>query len=120
MLCYASRRGRKCRAGSPCSPATSARAWRVDDARADALAARAREAACSASQALGLRGYGRVDLRLAGDGRLVDVNPNPDLGEAEVLARSAACAGIDYTSLIETVVGQALGESCDRGISREA
>ena len=88
----------------------------------DAQAARVREAACSAYQALGLRGYGRVDLRLAGDGRLivVDVNPNPDLGEAEVLARSAACAGIDYTSLIETVVGQALGEPCARGISREA
>jgi D-alanine-D-alanine ligase len=86
------------------------------------LAARVQEVACSAYQTLGLRGYGRVDLRLAGDGRLivVDVNPNPDLGEAEVLARSAACAGIDYTSLIETVVGQALGGPGASGGSRSA
>ena len=77
-----------------------------------ALAQRVRQVACAAYRALELRGYGRVDLRLGRDGGLivVDVNPNPDLGPDEVLARSAACAGISYASLIEWLVDQALGK----------
>jgi D-alanine-D-alanine ligase len=86
------------------------------------LAHRAREVACAAYRALELRGYGRVDLRLGRDGGMivVDVNPNPDLGPDEALARSAACAGIGYASLIEWLVDQALGKPGGPAISREA
>jgi D-alanine-D-alanine ligase len=87
-----------------------------------ALAQRAVETACAAWRALELRGYGRVDLRLAADGRMVvvDVNPNPDLGPDEGLARAAAHAGIGYASLIEGLVDQALGETQIPALSRGA
>ena len=87
-----------------------------------ALARRVIETACAAYRALELRGYGRIDLRLAGDGHLivVDVNPNPDLGPDEVLARAAERAGIGYTSLIEWLVDQALGKPGGPAISRDA
>jgi len=87
-----------------------------------ALVQRVREVACAAYRALELRGYGRVDLRLAGDGGIivVDVNPNPDLGPDEVLARSAERAGISYASLIEWLVDQALGKPGGPATSREA
>lgn len=69
-----------------------------------------REAALGAWRALGLRGYGRVDLRLAGDGtpRVLDVNPNPDVSPDAGLARSAARAGIEHGSLIQRIVEAAL------------
>jgi len=69
-----------------------------------------REAARKAWKALGLRGYGRVDLRLAGDGspRILDVNPNPDVSPGAGLAKAAARAGIDHGSLIRRIVESAL------------
>lgn len=87
-----------------------------------AMVQRVREVACAAYRALGLRGYGRVDLRLGRDGGMVvvDVNPNPDLGPDEGLARSAAHAGIGYASLIEWLVDQALGKPGGPAISRDA
>jgi D-alanine-D-alanine ligase len=69
-----------------------------------------RESALGAWRALGLRGYGRVDLRLAGDGtpRVLDVNPNPDVSPDAGLAKSAARAGIEHGSLIQRIVESAL------------
>ncbi len=80
------------------------------------------ETACAAWRALELRGYGRVDLRVAEDGRMIvlEVNPNPDLAPDEEIALAAAHAGIDYTSLIEWLVDQALGKPGRPAFSREA
>ena len=76
------------RSSSPTPPsgtrrATSTGARRSIPARdlEPALARRVIETACAAYRALALRGYGRVDLRLAGDGR-------PDRGGRESQSRS--------------------------------
>ena len=47
---------------------------------------------------LGLCGYARMDFRLATDGRiyLIEPNPNPDLGREEDFAQSANAAGVSY------------------------
>ena len=89
---------------------------------APALARRVLEAAGAAWRALGLRGYGRVDLRLTGEGRMivVEVNPNPDLAPDEEIALAAAHAGIAYTSLLEWLVDLALGKPGRPVFSRDA
>lgn len=87
-----------------------------------ALARRVVETACAAYRALGLRGYGRVDLRLGAAGELIvlEVNPNPDLSPELEIARAAALAGIGYASLIEWLVDQALGKPGGPALSRGA
>lgn len=47
-------------------------------------------------------GYGRVDVRMDGRGRLhvIDVNPNPDLSADAGLARQAAAVGWSFPELI--------------------
>ena len=52
--------------------------------------------------ALGLRDFGRVDLRVdtAGQPWVIDVNPNCDLSPDAGVARAAAVAGLDFTALI--------------------
>jgi D-alanine-D-alanine ligase len=73
-------------------------------------------AVLSAWRALGLRGYGRVDLRLASDGtpRVLDVNPNPDISPDAGLARSAERAGIQYADLIARIVENGLSRARNR------
>jgi D-alanine-D-alanine ligase len=87
-----------------------------------ALARRVVATGCAAWRALGLRGYGRVDLRRKKNGEMivVDVNPNPDLAPHHEIALAAAHAGIDYTSLIGWLVDQALGKPGGPGTSHEA
>jgi D-alanine-D-alanine ligase len=59
---------------------------------------------------LQMRGYGRIDLRLAPDGQLfiVEANPNPDIGSGEDFAEAAGKAGIPYEDLIERITRLAL------------
>jgi len=68
------------------------------------------EAALGAWRALGLRGYGRVDMRLDAEGkpRVLDVNPNPDISPGAGLAKAAARAGIDHGNLVTRIVEIAL------------
>jgi D-alanine-D-alanine ligase len=59
-------------------------------------------AALGSFHALGLRDYGRVDLRLDADGRpwVIDVNPNCDLSPDAGLPRTARSVGFDYPHII--------------------
>lgn len=52
--------------------------------------------------ALGLRDYGRIDLRVdaASIAWVIDVNPNPDISPDAGVARSARIAGMSYPQLI--------------------
>jgi D-alanine-D-alanine ligase len=71
-----------------------------------ALAERIRRVALAAYRGVGLRDYGRIDLRIHPErGPLVlDVNANPDLTPGAGLAKAAAASGTSYPELIEEIV----------------
>ncbi len=52
--------------------------------------------------ALGLRDFGRIDLRIDSEGTpwVIDVNPNCDLSPGAGVANAAALAGMDYPQLV--------------------
>jgi D-alanine-D-alanine ligase len=56
--------------------------------------------------ALGLNGYGRLDLRLTDEGELyfLEANPNPHIGREEDFAQSALKAGLSYRDLVERIL----------------
>ena len=66
--------------------------------------------AVAAYQALELRDYGRVDMRLKPDGTVsvIEVNPNPWLASRAELAQAARKAGRTYSQLVEEIVGFAM------------
>jgi D-alanine-D-alanine ligase len=74
------------------------------------VAARVRRVATEAFRAVGVRDYGRVDVRLSPQGVpfVVDVNPNCDLAPQAGMARAAAAVGIDYGPLVRLLVRYAL------------
>lgn len=58
---------------------------------------------------LGLRGYGRIDLRVDARGPFViDVNPNPDLSLGAGFQLAAERAGRSYASVVDAIVQSAL------------
>ncbi len=63
-----------------------------------------------AYRAMQLRDYGRIDLRLAPDGRLIvlEVNPNPDIAYGEEVAEAAEREGIGYEELLRRIVRMAM------------
>ena len=58
-----------------------------------------------AYDALGLRDYGRVDLRVDAQGTpwVIDVNPNCDISPDAGVARAAQVAGLSYPQLIDLI-----------------
>jgi D-alanine-D-alanine ligase len=76
----------------------------------NSVAARVRRAAAEAFRAVGVRDYGRVDVRLAATGipYVIDVNPNCDLSPNAGIAHAAAAVGIDYGSFVRLLVRYAL------------
>ena len=62
---------------------------------------------------LHLQDYGRVDLRVTADGRIVilEVNPNPDIAWGEEVAEAAERVGISYPELLTRIMRQALRRS---------
>ncbi len=59
---------------------------------------------------LQLRDYGRIDLRLTADNKIVilEVNPNPDIAYGEEVAEAAEKVGIPYEKLIKQIISTAL------------
>ena len=75
------------------------------------LSARIADAALAAFEALELRDYARVDIRLAADGTpyVIDVNPNCDLSDvAGGFSKAAKAAGLGYDEVILRIVELAL------------
>ena len=71
------------------------------------------QTAVAAYQALELRDYGRVDMRLQADGRVhvIEVNPNPWLSSRAEFAMAGRKAGRTYTQLIEEIIELASGRA---------
>jgi D-alanine-D-alanine ligase len=63
-----------------------------------------------AFRVLHMRDYGRIDIRVRGDGSIVviEANPNPNLAGNDEVARSAARAGYSYVGLIGHIMSLAL------------
>ncbi len=75
------------------------------------------QTAVQAYRALELRDYGRIDMRLASDGKVyvLEVNPNPWLHSTAEFAMAAKKAGRDHAALIEEIVQLALGRQRTSG-----
>ncbi|OFW16136.1 MAG: D-alanine--D-alanine ligase [Acidobacteria bacterium RIFCSPLOWO2_12_FULL_67_14] len=71
------------------------------------------QTAIAAYQALELRDYGRVDMRLQPDGRVqvIEVNPNPWLASRAEFAMAARKSGRTYTQLVAEIVDLALARA---------
>jgi D-alanine-D-alanine ligase len=70
-------------------------------------------AAIAAYQALELRDYGRIDMRLQADGRVhvIEANPNPWLSSRAEFSMAARKSGRTYTELIGEIVELAMARS---------
>jgi len=73
---------------------------------ADDTAQVLQQTAVAAYQALELRDYGRVDMRLQPDGRVqvIEVNPNPWLASRAEFAMAARKSGRTYTQLVGEII----------------
>jgi D-alanine-D-alanine ligase len=72
----------------------------------EATTKRLSETALSAYQALKLRDYGRIDMRLSKKGEVfvIEANPNPWLASTAEFAMAAKKAGRNYTELVAEIV----------------
>ena len=73
-------------------------------------AALLQQTAVAVFQALELRDYARIDMRLRADGRVavIEANPNPWLASKAEFAMAARKSGRNYTQLIEEIVDLAM------------
>lgn len=85
----------------------------MDETGEAPLAARLRETALKSWNAFGLRGWGRVDMRVdkSGTPLVIDINANSDLCEGMGMADAAERKGISYDTLIARIVRCALRTS---------
>jgi D-alanine-D-alanine ligase len=80
----------------------SAVAEGLDEATSELLSS----TALKAYQAVKLRDYGRIDMRLTPDGKVyvIEANPNPWLASKHEFAMAAKASGLSYTQLIGEIV----------------
>jgi D-alanine-D-alanine ligase len=73
--------------------------------------ARVQQLALMAFRALKLRGYARIDFRMAADGTFhcLEANTLPGMTALSLVPQAAAAAGIDFPELCERIVRLALG-----------
>jgi D-alanine-D-alanine ligase len=86
----------------------------------EALLERLHAVARNAFHAIGLRDYGRVDIRLHADGTpyVIDVNPNCDLSHvAGGYARAVRAAGLSYEDLVLRLVTLALSRGSNAAVT---
>ena len=79
----------------------------------ESIAREARSIALRAAAAVGLRDYGRVDLRLDANGNLfvLEANPNPDISEDAGFMRAARASGRTFAGTINEILSCA-AERC--------
>jgi len=80
---------------------------------AEEAVAALQQTAIAAYQALELRDYGRVDMRLQPDGRVavIEVNPNPWLSSKAEFAMAARKSGRTYPQLVAEIVALAMARA---------
>lgn len=83
--------------------------------------ARIGQTALAAARAVGMRDYGRVDLRLRERDQsifVLEANPNPDLGPQAGFLRAAAAAGFGMHEVIIEIVNRAIERNAHSAASR--
>lgn len=78
-----------------------------------AVAAEARRIALEAARAVGLRDYGRVDMRLDANDQLfvLEANPNPDISEDAGFMRAAQTSGRTFGGTINEILNFAIART---------
>lgn len=78
-----------------------------------AILEQARAIALKAARTIGLRDYGRVDMRLDAKGNIfvLEANPNPDISEDAGFMRAASVSGRSYAGTINEIIELALERS---------
>ncbi len=74
------------------------------------IAKEARTIALKAANAVGLRDYGRVDMRMDANGNLfvLEANPNPDISEDAGFMRAAGVSGRTFASTVNEILDRAI------------
>jgi D-alanine-D-alanine ligase len=82
----------------------------IADGLPDETSALLQQTAIAVYQALELRDYARIDMRLRPDGRVavIEANPNPWLASKAEFAMAARKSGRNYTQLIEEILDLAM------------
>jgi len=94
--------------GSPVYKSTPSRCPAVLE---PALAERVQHAALLAARAVGLRDYGRIDLRLRTSDQelfVLEANPNPDLGSDAGFMRAAMASGRTVPATVQQILSRAV------------
>jgi D-alanine-D-alanine ligase len=83
----------------------------------EATVSRLQEVGLAAYQAVKLRDYGRIDMRLTPEGEVyvIEANPNPWLSSKQEFAMAAKASGRNYSQLIGEIVDMAIARYASQG-----